>query len=234
VLTAACFRWRNVKQGFVLPAQNVSGYPVEWVYKLRDGVARHYSKPHRFVCITDEPQALQGVETLPLWPDLAELGGCYRRLKMFDPGMGLLGDRFVALDLDAVIVGSLDPLFDRSEDFVINAHAGKMPPQQLYNGSMVLMDRGARPQVWREFDPQQTPQKLRNDHRIVGTDQAWIRTILGDREARFTSADGVYDVRHSPGISRRLPDNARIVFFSGPRDPETEFNKVPWIREHWA
>ena len=232
MLTVACFRWRNTGQGFVLPAQRVSRYPVEWVYKLRDGVARHYSQPHRFVCITDEP--LDGIECLPLWPDLAELGGCYRRLKLFDPDMDLLGDRFVALDLDAVIVGSLDPLFDRAEDFVINAHTGKMPPQQLYNGSMILMNRGARPQVWREFDTEKSPQKLRGDHRVIGTDQAWIRLMLGENEARFTGHDGVYDVRHSPGISRRLPDNARIVFFSGPRDPQTEYNKVPWIKEHWT
>jgi hypothetical protein len=205
MITVACFRWRNLKQGFVLPAQHVSRYPVEWVYKLRDGVARHYSKPHRFVCITDEPEALQGVETLPLWPDL-----------------------------DAVIVGDLAPLFDRSEDFVINAHAGKKPPRQHYNGSMALMNRGARPQVWREFDPQITPAQLQDDPEVVGTDQAWIRTILGDGEARFTAADGVYDVRHSPGLDRRLPDNARIVFFSGPRDPETEMDRVPWIEECWA
>jgi hypothetical protein len=234
MITVACFRWRNLKQGFVLPAQHVSRYPAEWVYKLRDGVKRHYSKPHRFVCITDEPQALQGVETLPLWPDFAELGGCYRRLKLFDPGMDLLGERFVALDLDAVIVGDLAPLFDRAEDFVINAHAGRKPPRQHYNGSLVLMNRGARPQVWQEFDPQTTPARLSEDPEVVGTDQAWIRTILGDGEARFTAADGVYDVRHSPGLDRRLPDNARIVFFSGPRDPETEMDRVPWIEECWA
>ena len=232
MLTVACFRWRNVHQGFVLPAQRVSRYPVKWVYKLRDGVARHYDKPHRFVCITDEPIA--DVECLPLWPDLAELGGCYRRLKLFDPEMALLGDRFVTLDLDAVIVGDLAPLFDRTEDFVINAHAGRLPPHQLYNGSMALMDRGARPQVWQQFDPQTMPRMLQNDHRVIGTDQAWIRTALGDGEARFTASDGVYDVRHSPGLSRRLPDNARIVFFSGPRDPDTEKSRVPWIEEHWV
>ena len=234
VLTVACFRWKNDGIGRVLPAQEVSSYAPEWVYKLRDGVARHYAKPHRFVCITDEPEALPDVETVPLWPDHAELGGCYRRLKLFDPEMDLLGDRFVTLDLDCVITGNLAPLLDRTEDFVVNAHAGKMPPDQRYNGSMMLMDRGARPQVWAQFDPVASVARLKAEARYVGTDQAWLRMTLGRDEARFAAVDGVYDVRHSPGISRNLPDNARIVFFSGPRDPETEMGKVPWIKRHWV
>jgi len=233
MLTVACFRWRNIKQGFILPAQNVSRYPVDWVYKLRDGVARHYSKPHQFVCITDEPNALPGIATIPLWPDLAELGGCYRRLKLFDPDFDLLGNRFVAIDIDAVIVGSLDPLFDRSDDFVINSHSGKAPIGQKYNGSLILMNRGARPKVWQDFDAKTTPQKLIRNRGVVGTDQAWIRTVLGGGELRFTERDGVYDVKHSKGVGQKLPDNARIVFFSGPRDPETEMKKSAWIRDHW-
>ena len=109
MLTVACFRWKNDGRGHVLPSQKVSSYAPEWVYKLRNGVARHYRKPHRFVCITDEP--LPDVECLPLWSDFAELGGCYRRLKLFDPAIkDLLGPRFAAIDLDCVITGNLEPI----------------------------------------------------------------------------------------------------------------------------
>src|SRR5690554_1588998 len=143
MLTVVCFRWKNEKRGHVLPSQKISSYAPDWVYKLRSGVARHYSKPHRFVCITDEPEVLPGIETIPLWNDHAELGGCYRRLKLFDPAMSeILGDRFVAIDLDCVITGSLDPLFDRDDDFVINAYNGQI--DQRYNGGLILMDAGCR------------------------------------------------------------------------------------------
>jgi hypothetical protein len=118
VLTVATFLWRKSAHGFQLPSVSGSfAYGVEHVIRLQRMVARHLSLPHRFVCISD--QDVPGVETLPLWPDLAELGGCYRRLKVFDPAFTMLGDRFAVMDLDCVVTGSLDEMFSRTEPFVI-------------------------------------------------------------------------------------------------------------------
>src|SRR3546814_19892900 len=45
---------------------------------------------------------------------------CYRRLSMFRRDAGeIFGERFVSMDLDVVVGGPLDPLFDRPEDLVL-------------------------------------------------------------------------------------------------------------------
>ena len=230
MLTVACFKWRN-PGGWQLPSQAVTTYSDDWVIKLRNGVARHYSKPHRFVCVTDEPA--DGVECLPLWTDYLHLGGCYNRLKIFSPEMAeILGPRFICIDLDCVITGDLAPIFDRPEPFAMNAYSCPHERDQHYNGSLILMDAGCRAQVWETFDPVESPKAIEAaGTKIVGTDQAWIRLTLGKGEARFTEADGVMDYRHSPSMRSGLPKHAKMVFFSGKRSPQTE-NKQ-WISQNW-
>jgi hypothetical protein len=147
----------------------------------------------------------------------------------------LLGPRFIAIDLDCVITGDLAPIFERTEDFVMNAYCCPRENDQHYNGSLIMMNAGSRKKVWDRFDPVESPRLIRESRgTVIGTDQAWIRLTLGKGEARFTEADGVYDYKHSAKMRRGgLPDDARIVFFSGPRNPETEMGKRKWIAQNW-
>ena len=215
-------------------------YGPEHVNVLRSMVRRNLSLPHEFVCITDDPAGLDpDIRVIPLWDDLRNLGGCYTRLKAFAPEMAeIIGPRFVWIDIDCVVTGSLDPLFSRTEDFVIWANGIGDP----YCGSMVMMTAGARPQVWTEFDPIASPRASR-DLGYIGTDQGWISACLGTEEATWTAADGVLSRIHVmggglPGRARRMgrardPKDARIVFFHGPYDPQKLRETIPWIAEHW-
>jgi hypothetical protein len=232
-MIVVCFKWEHVG-GIRLPSQKMTRYTSEWVIRLRNMVRRHYPKPHRFVCITDDPRGLDDIETIPLWFQHVHLGGCFHRLQLFGAHMReRIGPRFVMLDLDCVITGDLTPLFERTEDFVINSYRTN-DRDQRYNGSVILMDAGARAKVWETFDPDASPRAIiENKHTVIGTDQAWIRLTLGTGEATFTDADGVYDIRFSKGIRKGLPKEARIVVFPGPRNQQTEMKKHPWIREHW-
>jgi hypothetical protein len=209
-------------------------------------VARHYPHPHRFLCITDDAAGLDpDVETIPLWNDFAHVpsphGGknpsCYRRLRLFHPEIAsVFGERFVSLDLDCVIVGDLTPLWDRPEDFVAWGDTNPLPGSH-YNGSMMLLRAGARPQVWTEFDPATSPQ-LALRARCFGSDQGWISYCLGPGEARWTQADGVYSFRNDimPANVARLPANARIIFWHGHVDPWSNYAQAncPWVREHYC
>jgi hypothetical protein len=234
VLTVVCFKWEN-PGGFQLPSQKVTRYKANHVKRLQSMVARHYSRPHRFVCITDDSAGLEGVETIPLWPEYRALGGCYHRLQLFGSHMReLLGPRFVMLDLDVVITGDLTPVFERTEDFVINSYR-TTDRDQRYNGSIIMMDAGARAKVWETFDPVESIRAIEYHRRtVIGTDQAWIRLALGPDEATLTDGDGVHDIRFSKSVRSGLPKNARIVVFPGPRDQETEMKRHKWIKEHWA
>lgn len=241
MLTVCTFKWTDPNYRW----NHLFTYGAEHVNRLYRGVRRHLTFPHRFVCITDDPGGIDpGVEVVPLWDDLRWMGGCYTRLRAFAPDMaGTLGPRFVWMDLDCVVVGDLDPLFSRPEPIVLWRHGVGHTP---YCGSMVMMDAGARSQVWEWFDPERSPADAA---RFVGTDQAWIAHCLGPDEATWRRRDGVYSRTQVPqrtmvsGRARRLlgaepgalPSGARVVFWHGPFDPSLPEvqSRYPWVTQHW-
>jgi hypothetical protein len=219
-LTFVCWRWKP-PQGYR------STFGPETVYALREMIRRHYAKPHRFVCVTDEPNALPGVETIPLWPECSSIPSpighsypsCYRRLKVFAPDAGLtFGERLVSIDLDSVIVGDVTPLFDRPEDFVIWGESD-FPNTTPYCGSLWMLKTGTRTKAWTEFDEKTSPSRaMRAGCR--GSDQGWLAYVLGKGEATWTRKDGVYSFRKHIAQDRyRLPSDARLVSFHGKVDP---------------
>ena len=133
MLKVVCFKWEYTG-GVRLPSSINNNYTAEHVNKLEEMVARNLSLPHEFICITDNPVGIN-CRTIPLWNKCKELGGCYNRLYVFSEDMKeLIGDRFVCIDLDCVIVGSLDALFIRQDDFMINQYLVIRPNrEQFYN-----------------------------------------------------------------------------------------------------
>jgi hypothetical protein len=222
-----------------------STFGPQTVNVLRRMVARHYPEPHRFLCVTDDAKGLDPeVEVIPAWNDFAAVPApsgrrnpsCYRRLRAFHPEIGAtFGPRFVSLDLDLVITGDLRPLWHRREPFII---WGDTNPRTYYNGSMFLMDAGARPQVWTTFHPKKSPMQARVAGHF-GSDQGWISFCLGPHEAKWTQADGVYSFRNhlhgeTAAPSQQLPANATVVIFHGHRDPwDRHSQRIDWVREHY-
>lgn len=220
-----------------------STFGPETVNTAKRMVARHYPDPHRFLCVTDDPAGIDAdVEIVPLWNDFANVpsphGGnnpsCYRRLRMFHPEIGqVFGERFVSMDLDCVVTGDLRPLFNRTEDFVAWGDTNPKPGSH-YNGSLMLMTAGARPQVWTQFDPATSPQ-LSLRAQCWGSDQGWISYCLGGGEKKFGHKDGVYSFRNDLQQTRELPQNARLVIFHGRHDPWGPYAQMNfrWIAEHY-
>jgi hypothetical protein len=205
-------------------------------------VERHYHAPHEVVCITDIPEGIDPrVRIVPLWDMFADIPSpagrgmpsCYRRLYAFSPAMEqIIGPRFVSIDLDVVIVDDITPLWQRTEDFIIWRSPLRNTP---YNGSMWMMDAGARARVLDEFDPRLSPLAAKRAG-CIGSDQAWISYILGPNEASWGTEDGVYAFQFA--IRNRgflLPRDAKIVFFQGNTDPWDTFarEKAPWVLEHY-
>lgn len=233
VLSIVCWKWSR-------PGYR-STFTGEHVNRLAAMVRRHYARPHRFICVTDDASGIDaGIEVLPPWDDFADVpsphGGsapsCYRRLRAFHPDAAQwFGERFVSIDLDTVIVQDVAPLWDRPEDFVawrdpFYGHRGQ------YCGSMMLLRAGARPGVWSDFDPKRSPAAARAAG-FRGSDQAWVSYRLPG-EATWSEADGVLSYRRDIK-PRSLPAHARIVMFHGAVDPwHPEAQRLDWVREHWA
>lgn len=164
---------------------------------------------------------------------LTKIKGCFARLRMFDPEWqarhGIFG-RLVCLDLDVVITGELDPVFDRSEDFVILQGANSTNPCP-YNGSMMMLRAGAHPEVWRDFSIEEANTKT--DVFDFSDDQGWLAYKVPNAAGWKAGEGGVYGFQKPgwPGGSD-LPKDARIVVFPGWRDP-AKFVHLKWVRENW-
>lgn len=217
-------------------------YTAAHVNALRRMVARNYSSAHRFVCVTNDTDGLDDeVEVVPDREDFADVpsphGGknptCYRRLRLFEEDAAdTFGDRIVALDLDAVVVADLRPLWALDTSFI--GWADPMNKGQ-YNGSMFLLRAGAHPSIWSSFDPATSPaETMRQGFR--GSDQGWISRKLWASWPKWTTANGVLsykaNVAKLPG--KCLPPGARIVFFHGqPKPWSPEVRNVPWVQTHY-
>lgn len=234
MLTFVCWRWRS-------PVGYRSVFAPETVYALREMIRRHYARPHRFVCVTDRPEELTGVETIRLWEDCAAIPSpfgrhnpsCYRRLKLFAPDAGkMFGERVVSIDLDTVIVRDITPLFDTDVDFKIWGCSDY--PRQWFNGSLFMLRTGSHPDVWTTFDPDTSPE-ISKRAGCFGSDQGWMRHVLGSKMPTWGEADGVYSFRkHVAPAGNRLPEDARVVFFHGKWDPwDFRCQQIDWIRRHY-
>lgn len=233
MLTVVCFKWKRLNGDSQL-AKPISQYTGEHVNKLHNMIWRNLKIPHRFVCITDDFKGIDPrIEIIPLWDKCKNLGGCFNRLYVFSEDMkDIIGERFICIDLDCIIVNDVTSLFTRNDDFIINTYnpfpATHYAINQLYNGGIFMMTAGARKQVWDSFNPKKSPKVIKKNNCVIGTDQAWIRMVLGKNEKTFTEADGVYEAR---AFGKRIPKNSKIIMFAGPRDPS--LSNKPWVVNNW-
>jgi hypothetical protein len=219
-------------------------YTPDDVSRLHGGVHRNLKQPHRFVCITDHVDGYPEVLVHPEYGPaelyeikisdrhLTKIDGCFARLRMFDPAwqaeLGLT-DRLVCLDLDTVITGALDMLFDRPEPFCILQGANASNPCP-FNGSIMMLRPGVHSKVWRDFSLEAAAAV---PFYRYPEDQAWIAAKLPHAAGWRAGRDGVYAFK-KPGwpAGESLPTDARIVVFPGSRKP-VQFAHLNWIRENW-
>jgi hypothetical protein len=209
-------------------------YTADKVHRMARMVSANIAMPHEIVCLTDRPGEIDSsIRAVPIWPDLlsesgAPMGRCWRRIRTFAPEMReLIGPRLCWMDLDAVVMGDLTPLLDRPEDLVLWRSGTTRCP---YNGSMVLMTAGCRPQVWTEWTPQAARERARLEGG-PGSDQAWIAAVLGPNEATWGLADGV--ASYWPDCINAGPCNARVVYFPGSLKANADYVRItsPWVAD---
>jgi hypothetical protein len=214
MLTVLSWLWSQSSGRTTYTAQHVNA----WASMVR----RNLSLPHRIACVTDMPAGIDpGIKIIALPTDFsgvrlptwgADRPQCLRRLSMFRRDAAeIFGGRFVSMDLDCIVTGSLDPLFDRPEEIVLYAAPPGSTEGRRFNGSMLMMSAGVRPQVFDDFDAKAAAHA---SARLFGSDQAWISATLGADEATWSEADGVYWVGRWESAAQ-----CRVVFFQGEAKP---------------
>lgn len=204
-----------------------------WASRVR----KHLTIPARIACVTHEPEGIDpSIEIItpprdfddvriPTWGN--KYPQCLRRISMFRPDAAKwFGDRFVSMDMDSVIAGNLDDLFTDDSDFRMYRGTSAARP---YNGSMLMMRAGARPEVFTSFTPERA---VEAGQQFVGSDQAWISYVLGRGERTWDANDGVmwwweYKRENPEAVAPRL------IFFPGDPKPWELTDKEPFVREHY-
>jgi hypothetical protein len=213
-------------------------YDPSYVEKLYRGIQRHLKRPHRFLCMTERDRIANfssGIERHAIKdPELTRVQGCFARLRMFDKGWQhnrAFTGPIVCMDLDVVITGELDPLFNRKEPLVVLSGANSMNPCP-YNNSIFMFQPGAHPELWSDFS-MDAAVKIRQ-HKFPD-DQGWFwHKVPNAAKWKAGSLSGIYAFG-KPGWPRgeQLPSDARMVAFPGARDP-AQYANLHWVREHWV
>lgn len=205
------------------------------VDRLRIGLERHLKQPHRFVCISDHPIDSYPYVQIPKQDlPLLQAPGCFARLRLFDPKFqDEIGatDKIVNIDLDVVVTGELDYLFETNATFKILSGANAANPCP-YNGSIFMLRKGAHQDVIDKFS---TDVAKEIPFMEFPDDQAWFHHMMPNAETWPVAGSGIYAFE-KPGWPRRsveLPKNAVLVVFPGWRHPSL-FRDIPWIYENWT
>jgi hypothetical protein len=213
-------------------------YNVEYVERLAASVRRNLTTPHRFLCLTEREREVQfsnGIERHAIKdPELLSEKGCFVRLRLIDAGWQSnrrIGNRLLSIDLDNVIVGSLDHLLDRHEELVILQGVNSQNPCP-YNGSIFSLQAHTYQHVWQDFSLEKAYQLPYFD---FPDDQGWLWHVAPHAGAYTPKDDGVYAFQKPgwpKGEDSTLPNNACVVAFPGWRDP-SKFMHLPWVLKHW-
>jgi len=239
-LTICTFLWHDDRA----KCRGIYEYTPYHIRRTKRQVDKYLTIPHDFVVVTDNLEAFKDdadIRAVELDKTTFVPGTRFAKLMLWREDIAdIIGERIGYIDLDCVITRSLDSIFNRTEDVVLwrNPNYG-MNRRARYNTSIILLDAGARPHLYDKFNPDKHPRRLRKIW--GGTDQAWVSSQLSvTDEAYWTSDDGVYGAGRLkdivPGAGTELPQNARIVFFPGPREPGMpEIQKIhPWIKDYFC
>ena len=195
-------------------------YGIEYVAKLRDMVARYLPIPHRFVCLTDQPETLDGVEMVP-----APLPGWWAKMAVFSlPGKRLY------LDLDTVIIGDLTPLAEVDAPFATCANFTRAvnPAYPCQYGSCIMvMADGFGADVWHAF--------MAEKDRIMECcrygDQQAIEQLYPDAVLLQDVLPEGYLVGRRDFTDTR-PEGAAVMIFAGRHKPDN--TPHGWLKEAWG
>lgn len=235
-------------------------YPASYVNVLHSAVRRHLSGSFRFVCLTPDPEGLDaGIEAFPI-PDLGYSPqhwrhGAWPKLSVFVADLYGLRGRALFIDLDSVILSSLNPFFEVPGDLVSigggpNWRRGNANPKPTLASGVFAFDLGSQTQIAERFqaDPIGAFATFGIEQRFVERHVTTWTTWPKEWVISFKK-----HLRRPMFLDRVLPHRlpeagTRIVAFHGdPRPidvirpnrsswaqfPRYGRGALPWVRKYW-
>lgn len=227
----------------------------EYVNRLHSMVSRHLTPPFRFACFTEDPEGIvDGVECLPLpdvgWEDGVD-GHGWRKVGLFDAELGDLEGDALFLDLDVVVVDSLDPLFEVPGHVMIirDYRPVRIRGDRYVGNSSVLRFPVGRDTAPLERFRKEFP-KIREE---VRNEQEYLSRYFHERgELGYWPDAWCPSFKHdcvakgplSYVMTPRIPEGSRVIVFHGRPNPSEalegkggkfyrHIRPTPWVAEHW-
>lgn len=215
-------------------------YTAEWVRKLRDGVARNLTLPHRFVCLSDVDVPC---ERIPLEYDWEVLAADYTpkhdwrvaprwwsKIELFRPG--LFDDTVLYLDLDTLITGSLDGIAAHPHRFTMADDPWRGTPAPRC--SAVMAWHGDYSVIFNTFKDNPAGMAHRYDVEAVQRgrigDQAFIEDTVSADTFRPIFGPVIASYK-CDSLQSEPPKNASVVMFHGL--PKMHEITTGWVAEQW-
>lgn len=193
------------------------------VHALRDGVRRNLTSPHQFVCLSDVPVGCDRLRLLRGWP------GWWSKMELFD---GRITGPTVYIDLDTIIVGSLDEIalghrFTVLRNFWAEQYG---EPDRIGSGLMAWdADLSA---IYKTFAA--APDRFIREYKTKANwgDQAFIKNHTPIPMARWQDKHPGKVVSFKKHVlkSRGVPAGASVVCFHGqPRPFDLPAHQLAWF-----
>lgn len=202
-----------------------AAFGAEYVNILYDMVSRNLSKRDaRFVCLTDDPAGLNTrIVTMPLPTDLETWWG---KLYLFKRGVFQDGERVIFLDLDTLIVGSLNDLANYDGEFATLNDFYR--PERVGPAVMLWRAGGKASAIWDAWEAAGKPRNPMGD-------LWWINQLDGGRFA--AEADKLQALYPRQFVSFKahchplMPKGAKVVCFHG--QPRPHNCTAEWVQHVW-
>jgi hypothetical protein len=226
-------------------------YGPDYVNRLYGMVARNLARPFRLVCLTDDAAGIRAeviCAPIPALPPIAqpkERG--WRKLASFSPELApLVDDVVLFLDVDVVVMGQLDPLFDEPAGFPL-IRDWYHPWRLVGNSSVYRYRLAERADLFGDFcaNTDAIVSRFRNEQEYLTAFMA-ERGLLAFWPKAWCQS---YRANCLPLWPMRLwqapqaPPDCRVLVFHGePKPPEAidgraglfaTFRPSPWLAPYW-
>lgn len=230
-------------------------YGPDFVNRMWSAIKRNTSRPTRLLCLTDDPTGVDpNVDCQPI-PDInlppSHINLPWRKLALWKAPLYDLSGDVLFLDLDLVITGSLDAMFDFEPGRYCVIENWTQPGQNIGNTSAFRFPVAKYTHIFNDL--QDNPQAILDAYPI---EQVYISRMIPDQV--FWPRDWCVSFKHSllPRWPMNffktptLPSETKIVAFTGKPDQDEALagrwpvrkpwkklykhvRPTPWIADHW-
>ena len=200
-----------------------------YINNLFYGVDRFAERPFKFICFTNEDVKLDPLIEIREFKPITDVG-VLPRMWMFSEEAGLFGHQVLCLDLDVVIVGSMEPLMSYQGQFCARS---KFKPGEEYklDGDVFSFKAGKETEdlLWKPFI-KDIPKALAETQ---GRERYWFRKCVNQTADRWdeVASQSVLSYKwHILKNHKRLDDACLVSFHGHPRPHQA---KDAWVKEYW-